>query len=336
MPSGDRTRRGRGHPPETMQCCASGKRGAHAGQRLPVRAAAADEPTNAARRRAQTVGRPAPEGALAAELMSMRVSALRQRVLDAGLSEDKVDLAEDSADPRAALVWLLFESGAQADTEDGASQTAAAAEAALRVELADMQPSALRRRAAKAGVAVAELNAATDSDNPAAALVELLVNAARPGPGNSGDARAPSAAALVAEMQGLRLSELRRRAEEAGVVAAELDEIEDSADPKGGLIARLVNASAPRAGRAPAAREPDRLRQELEELGLAALLKRARFAEGVDEEQLAAAVDDESPKARLIALLVENRRAADRYVLPAFFWASRASRTLATLPFVRV
>ena len=319
-----------------MQCCASGKRGAHAGQRLPVRAAAADEPTNAARRRAQTVGRPAPEGALAAELMSMRVSALRQRVIDAGLSEDNVDLAEDSADPRAALVWLLFESGdAQADTEDGASQTAAAAEAALRVELADMQPSALRRRAAKAGVAVAELNAATDSDNPAAALVELLVNAARPGPGNSGES-APSAAALVAEMQGLRLSELRRRAKEAGIVVAELDEIEDSVDPKGGLIARLVNASAPRAGRAPAAREPDRLRQELEELGLAALLKRARAADGVDEEQLAAAVDDESPKARLIALLVENRRAADRYVLPAFFWASRASRTLATLPFVRV
>ena len=75
------------------------------------------------------------------------------------------------------------------------------------------------------------------------------------------------------ELTGLRLSELRKRAAAVGANAAQREEAEDAGDPRGALIALIVQIQGS---------GDQALRVELAQEKLSALKRRAR-AVGVDE-----------------------------------------------------
>ena len=97
------------------------------------------------------------------------------------------------------------------------------------------------------GVSAAEIDDAEEEDDRKAALIGLIVQRAAA----ASQARAAAAAredALRAELAGLKLSELRRRARSAGASAADMDDADDADDPQAalvGLILALQHADEP-------------------------------------------------------------------------------------------
>jgi len=103
-----------------------------------------------------------------------------------------------------------------------------------------------------------------------------------------------------AELRAMKVSALKKRAKEAGVGEAELEEADDADDVKGTLIALIVARE-----RAP---EPaEQLRAELVGMKPSALKKRAKQA-GVEEGKLEEADDADDVKATLIELIVGKMR----------------------------
>ena len=96
----------------------------------------------------------------------MKLGTLIRRAVDAGIDAASLDAAEDTDDPKAAVISLL----AQHEQEAGAS-----ASAALRQELEVLGLGALLRRAKDAGIDEPTLDAAVETDEPKAALVQLLL-----------------------------------------------------------------------------------------------------------------------------------------------------------------
>ena len=83
-----------------MACCASPKSRHLPLQRLTIAETAAISPQ---------INDGAPPGlqTLQAELQQMKRSELCRRIRVAGISEEEIDLADDSSDPRGALIDLL-------------------------------------------------------------------------------------------------------------------------------------------------------------------------------------------------------------------------------------
>ena len=123
------------------------------------------------------------------------------------------------------------------------------ATAALRRELAGLRLTALQQRAVAEGLAPAALEDAMDSEAPKGALVSLLlsrqVEAARDG----GAAELAKLAKLRAELGGLRLSALQKRAVSEGVGAVALEDAVDSADPNEALLNLILRAAGGAPGR---------------------------------------------------------------------------------------
>ena len=137
-------------------------------------------------------------------------------------------------------------------------------------------------------------------------------------------------AALRQELGGLRLKELRKRANSSGVSVDELEDATDSDDPKVTLIdllvelaalppAKLVNTVATLPEGTP---PPRREIQMKEESGLAALraelqglrmtaLQKLAVDRSIDQEKIDLAVDSDQPKAQLISLLLVQHKAAN-------------------------
>jgi hypothetical protein len=111
---------------------------------------------------------------LAAELRGMKVSALRKRAVSAGVSETELDEADDAADTKAEIVKMIL----------ACEVAAAVGSDAARDELLASKTSLLRKKAIAAGVTHEDMEAADDSDDAKAALVELLL-AAKAGRGAS-------------------------------------------------------------------------------------------------------------------------------------------------------
>eukprot|EP01043_Picozoa_sp_COSAG02_P068321 COSAG02_NODE_11303_length_1751_cov_5.776634_1_plen_227_part_00 len=101
--------------------------------------------------------------ALRQELSCLQLKGLRKRARDEGILEDEVEDAIDSDDPKAALVDLLVERHTTQSTDDD-----------VQSELLGMSIRDLRARAKEAGIGEDEVDDATDSDNPKAAVVALL------------------------------------------------------------------------------------------------------------------------------------------------------------------
>jgi hypothetical protein len=102
---------------------------------------------------------------------------------------------------------------------------------------------------------------------------------------------------LSAELQPLKMPELRKRAKAAGVPDDKVDEARDGNSPKQDVIALIVAAAAAAQG----------LQLELEKLNVKQL--RARAAAGVSGDAIEDASDGDSPKLDLISLLLAQPRA---------------------------
>ena len=175
----------------------------------------------------------------------------------------------------------------------------------LDLELAPLPMSAVKKRALAAGVGAAALELAYDEENPRQALISILV-----------EAQTAAAASLFrqpagqsrAELAGMKLSVLKKRAAAAGVELDAIDDALDLDDPKEAIIAILLEverAPESEAGSAALAAQLEARRAELTPLRLSALRKRAADA-GVSEEQLDEADDDDNPKQVIISILLET------------------------------
>eukprot|EP01045_Picozoa_sp_COSAG04_P007070 COSAG04_NODE_360_length_15920_cov_50.432815_13_plen_1375_part_00 len=101
--------------------------------------------------------------------------------------------------------------------------------------------------------------------------------------------------ALEAKLRTMKFSALSPRALAAGASTAEVDAARDDAAPKEALIALIVSRETAAA---------EKLRSELKDLGLSALIRRAQAA-GVEKAALDNAQDDDAPKAAVVDLILE-------------------------------
>ena len=117
-------------------------------------------------------------------LAALKLSVLRRRAEAAGIAEELLDDAEDSEEPREALIRLILEAEgpppppAPTETELADSQPlrpAAALDERRRRELQGLRLLALQRRAARAGVDNETLEETLDCDDPKGSLIELLL-----------------------------------------------------------------------------------------------------------------------------------------------------------------
>eukprot|EP01045_Picozoa_sp_COSAG04_P004647 COSAG04_NODE_205_length_20393_cov_45.275796_13_plen_2486_part_00 len=177
---------------------------------------------------------------------------------------------------------------------------------AMRVELEAMRPAALTKRAQAAGADEVAVDAALDDDSPKSALVDLILELVPPPP--------DATDALRSELEQLKPAALLRRAKEADVDEAALDEALDADDPKSVLIDLLLQQPP-----LPAAAADDALRAELGALKVSALRKRA-LSGSVDAAELEGAMDSDDPHGALVDLLLAAEAA------PAGTEARRADR----------
>ena len=109
---------------------------------------------------------------------------------------------------------------------------AAAPTSSLDLELQQLKLPELRKRAAAAGVSHDAIEEARDSDEPKPAIIVLIkATAAR---------NAAKQRAQAAELQQLKLPELRKRAAAAGVDPDALEEARDSDEPKQAIIGLIL------------------------------------------------------------------------------------------------
>eukprot|EP01045_Picozoa_sp_COSAG04_P015047 COSAG04_NODE_1165_length_7994_cov_50.104370_5_plen_337_part_00 len=240
-----------------------------------------------------------------AELRAMKVSALKKRAKEAGVGEAELEEADDADDVKSTLIALIV---ARERVPEPAEQ--------LRAELAGMKPSALKKRAKEAGVEEGKLEDADDADDVKATLIELIVEKVI---SESPEAELEEQVKqLRKELGGMKPSALKKRAKEAGVGEAELEEADDADDVKVTLIALIVDKMREEhgAGGADSAAELEaqkqeeklqQLREELEGMKPSALKKRAKEA-GVEEGKLEDADDADDVKGTLVELIVEKAR----------------------------
>ena len=161
---------------------------------------------------------------------------------------------------------------------------------------------ALHQRARAEGCDASDVDDAMDSDDPKTALIELLVKCSSGGGAGGSDAQ------LRAELQGMRVMALHKRALSDGADETAVDGAMDSDDSRAELVALILAQHAgadPQAAEAAAqAKALETLRAELQPLRVMELYKRAVSA-GVDAAQAEDAMDSDEPKAELIALLLD-------------------------------
>jgi hypothetical protein len=190
----------------------------------------------------------------------------------------------------------------------------------LEAELLSMRSSRLQQRAAEAGVRQAAIDDALDSEQPQPALVRLILDCARrdafigDGDGDGGGGVASARVLkLKAELAGLRVGVLQKKALAAGVSEEAVDDALDEADPKATLSA-LILATVPTtasggseeqaAAAAQRAQITAALRGELGTLRVGALQRRA-VEGGVDAGAIDDALETDNPKLTLVDLVVE-------------------------------
>ena len=120
---------------------------------------------------------PAPLPAVGG-LHDLKISELKKRARAAGVPEEQIEEAEDSADPKASLIALIQQRVESVTYSiDGGADGVAAAVADLRAELGLLKMSALKKRAKALQIAPEVLEEAEDSLTPREAIVELIVAA---------------------------------------------------------------------------------------------------------------------------------------------------------------
>ena len=237
---------------------------------------------------------------LIAELLALKASALRKRC-KYFCSEEEMETAEDSDDPKQAMVDLVV--SRMPDT-GGADDDNAARRQDLIAELLGLKPSVLRKRVLAAGYSEEEMETAEDSDDPKQAMVDLVVSR-MPVTGGPDDEKAARRQALIAELSGLKPSALRKRVLAAGCAEEEMEEAEDAEDPQQAMIDLVVARMPDTGGGGGEDKEARRqaLVAELSGLKASALRKRV-LAAGCSEEEMEEAEDAEDPQQAMIDLVV--------------------------------
>jgi hypothetical protein len=160
------------------------------------------------------------------DLSALSARALVKHAEEMGIEEGAIDAADGAEDRKRALVELIGAWARERET------TAAEAEIAqLRPELAALSTRALVRRAEEAGVDDAQIEAADEVADRRGALTALIL-------GRHAEQR--RAEAVKAELAGLSLRALARRAEDMGVGEAQLDVADDAADRKAALMELIM------------------------------------------------------------------------------------------------
>eukprot|EP01047_Picozoa_sp_COSAG01_P050899 COSAG01_NODE_5192_length_4420_cov_38.410553_1_plen_573_part_10 len=244
----------------------------------------------------------ATEQQLRTELQSLSVLQLYRRahaVANADPTEvdEAMEARRSAGDPKTSLVGLLV----RLEHGDRVAQ-----QQLLRDELWPMKLMELVARAAASGVGERTLEAALETTQPREQLIALVSREEYSQKGHSHlRLERPIVEVctkqieLRAELQALRSRALYRRAEEAGVSEAGLDAAEDGAAVIELIMARHAEQQQQGEERwAP-------VRSELLALKPRALQKRAE-AEGVTEEELDEAADDEA----IVALVLRRLQAA--------------------------
>ena len=123
------------------------------------------------------------------ELETLRLKELRARAKAEGAEPEQLEDAADADDPKQAVIDLLL--GLHATTVDSgptklsfrithlAAHGSALRPGALRAELEGLRLKELRQRAREQDVSPEEMEEAADSDEPKAAMVELLLRKAQ-------------------------------------------------------------------------------------------------------------------------------------------------------------
>jgi hypothetical protein len=103
-----------------------------------------------------------PPSATEAELTGMKMTALKARAREWGITEDELYDADDSDDPKGTVIQAIL------NRQPRASATEA--------ELASMKMTALKARAREWGVTEDELYDADDSDDPKGTVIQAILN----------------------------------------------------------------------------------------------------------------------------------------------------------------
>ena len=234
--------------------------------------------------------------ALRAELAAMKLTALKKRARQEGVDADALEEVDDADDIRAAVIGLIL------DVSAAASQSAADADArkaALTAELAQLKLRALKDRARSTGVDEDDLEEADDAVDIKSAVIALILTKECGTAGPPPSALPAQPDRLRAELSGMKISALRKRALASGVDADCVDEAIDCDDASVALVELILHAEAVGGG------DETELRSELEGLKLGALSKRAR-GEGMGAEEIEEAMEAEDPKAALVEVILRT------------------------------
>ena len=190
------------------------------------------------------------------EYEGLQLKELRKRAKDAGMLADALDQAMDSDAPKEELIAFLIR-------QQAASADSRACDAALLSELQALRLKELRKRAKDVGATGEELDAAMDEDEPNDAVIQLIL-ALRESVDDQSSNREELKLKLLAELQEMRLKDLRKRAKKDGISDDALDSAMDADEPEAAVIELIVSlfesASADRLhfGSAKASSQPER------------------------------------------------------------------------------
>ena len=126
--------------------------------------------------------------------------------------------------------------------------------------------------------------------------------ASRPRSVGGRNSQRQQAAQPPAALTAMKMSELRKKAIGAGIEPALLESADDSADPRGELVALLLQHT-------PAARQvesTESVRAELEKLKMSEIRRRAAMATEITEQEMDEADDASDSRAALIDLLAHS------------------------------
>lgn len=106
-----------------------------------------------------------------AELGMLRLSVMKKRAVALGVSSEQLEAVDDSQNPKEALIELLLElqKGRPSDAENSTSVR-------RREELTRLKASEVRRCAVSAGATSVDLDAADDSPDAKAFLIDLTIS----------------------------------------------------------------------------------------------------------------------------------------------------------------
>ena len=150
-----------------------------------------------------------------------------------------------------------------------------------------------------------------DSDNPEEELITFLIQQ-QAANADSG----ASDAALLSELQGLRLKDLRKRAKDMGTTSEELEAAMDEDEPEKAVIGLILamRETPPLHNLTSGAEDEQRLLTELQAMRLKDLRRRAKDI-GVSADVLESAMDADEPEAAVIGMIVVQSKtlaAADK------------------------